>query len=447
MAQFILRGTNADKQNIWLRLRTDGKEIRIPLHRTIATSAWDSSKQRPRNGKDSELRKDLNRLENEIDGFIASCRKNGSDYDDADIRALVDQVMGRVVVKTKSGEKVPSGILPFCDYYLEKTASGELLSRKGTKAALLTLRGWGTFRGILERYLAAHQKKYGTPLKWNGITPEIGEEFILWAESEGYNAATINKQISRFRSLGNLARDRYNLHHNGTITASLQFTEAQPMKHAYLTETELTALYQMELDSVHGKYRDVFLIMALSGQRISDCASIRKEDIVTENGIKVWRFKQMKTNEPIEIALVGALGEIFQRYDYQPPRVCEQVLNRVIKDILEQLSESVPSLKESVKVTNKKSIGITSEAEKEAEISVPRWKAISCHSGRRSAITNMLDSGRYSREQIMALSGHRSMTTFELYLSKSRSELSKETADIQVKAAAEAAKAGKPFLF
>ena len=189
------------------------------------------------------------------------------------------------------------------------------------------------------------------------------------------------------------------------------------------------------------------MIMSLSGQRVGDCANIRKEDIVTENGIKVWRFKQAKTSEPIEIALVGALGEIFQRYDFQPPKVCEQVLNRTIKDILEQLSESVPSLKESVKVTNKKSIGTTSEAEKEAEISVPRWKAISCHSGRRSAITNMLDSGRYSREQIMAISGHKSMTTFELYLSKSRSELSKETADIQVKAAAEAAKAGRPFLF
>ena len=39
---------------------------------------------------------------------------------------------------------------------------------------------------------------------------------------------------------------------------------------------------------------------------------------------------------------------ICEKYGYNIPKANEQVLNRYIKDILEDLSESVPTLKEKV---------------------------------------------------------------------------------------------------
>ncbi len=453
MATFYLRSTRRNIANIWLRIRRDGTEYRLPIGRTINPSLWNSKLQRPQNGKNPQLRADLNDLDKKIEEFVES----NHDIDVADLRGIIAAVMGGSVKIKKvkkdgktENEKIPSSIVGFLGYYITKLESGEmLLSNKTRTAARRTVIGWGTFRGILERFLESYKDKHGCTLKWSGIDASMGQEFITWMAAEGYTSLTVSKTLSKFRSLANLARTRFKLHRNDTTDAALKFTESTEgqLKHAYLSEDELLALYQMELDEERARFRDVFLVMCLSGQRISDCCNISKEDIFTApDGTKIWRFKQQKTNQIVEVALVGMLGRIFDKYD-KMPTVRPIRENEAIKDIMKELSQSIPTLAEHITVTNRKRKGQRSEDGKEAEISVPRWQAISNHSGRRTLITNALDSGRYTMPQIMAMSGHKSISSFEAYISKSRSQLAKENANIQAQAAAEAAKQGKLFMF
>jgi len=96
------------------------------------------------------------------------------------------------------------------------------------------------------------------------------------------------------------------------------------------------------------------------------------------------------------------------------PKANEQVLNRYIKEILEDLSESVPTLKEKVptkltmkqKDANKKE-GKEPETDLNGNVILPRFKCVTSHTARRTGITNMYLSHKYDIVQMMHVSGHK----------------------------------------
>ena len=82
---------------------------------------------------------------------------------------------------------------------------------------------------------------------------------------------------------------------------------------------------------------------------------------------------------------------ICEKYGYNIPKANEQVLNRYIKDILKDLSEQLPSLKEKVptKLTMKQKEALRKE-KKEPEtdlngnVIVPRYECVTSHTARRT---------------------------------------------------------------
>ena len=47
-----------------------------------------------------------------------------------------------------------------------------------------------------------------------------------------------------------------------------------------------------------------------------------------------------------------------------------------------------------------------------------RWELITCHTSRRSQVTNMYDSGIFDVKDIMSVSGHTTLKNFERYLKR-----------------------------
>lgn len=105
-------------------------------------------------------------------------------------------------------------------------------------------------------------------------------------------------------------------------------------------------------------------------------------------------------------------------------------MNRYIKNILKDLSETVPMLKEKVptKLTMKQKEALKKEG-KEAEtglngnVIVPRYACVTSHTARRSGITNMYLSHRYTMLQMMHVSGHKTQKTFMEYIKLSSKEI------------------------
>lgn len=118
------------------------------------------------------------------------------------------------------------------------------------------------------------------------------------------------------------------------------------------------------------------------------------------------------------------------------PKANEQVLNRYIKNILKDLSETVPSLKEKVptKLTMKQKETmrrdkIEPETDLYGNVIVPRYDCVTSHTARRTGITNMYLSHKYTILQMMHVSGHKTQKTFMDYIKLSSEEIADETAE------------------
>ena len=119
-----------------------------------------------------------------------------------------------------------------------------------------------------------------------------------------------------------------------------------------------------------------------------------------------------------------SLIAICEKYGYNIPKANEQVLNRYIKDILEDLSESVPTLKEKVptNLTMKQKDALKKEGkEPETDLSgnvlLPCFKCVTSHTARRTGITNMYLSHKYDIVRMMHVSGHKTQKTVMDYIS------------------------------
>ena len=105
-------------------------------------------------------------------------------------------------------------------------------------------------------------------------------------------------------------------------------------------------LYEMPLEGLKDKVRDVFLVGCYTCQRFSDYARLEKENFTkTAKGTKVVRIVQEKTGNDVVIPILNDnLLHIAEKYGYDIPKVNDVILNRYIKQILKELSSTVPSL-------------------------------------------------------------------------------------------------------
>ena len=142
-----------------------------------------------------------------------------------------------------------------------------------------------------------------------------------------------------------------------------------------------------------------------------------------EKGNKVIRIVQQKTKGLVVIPIINEeLDLLLKKYDYTVPDICEQVINRYIKDICKELSKKVPSLAVKMRTLltkterdGMKSGKMTFEFGSEGYPIKPRYELISFLTARRTAITNIYLSGKFYTRQIMSVSGHKRGNFLEIH--------------------------------
>ena len=127
------------------------------------------------------------------------------------------------------------------------------------------------------------------------------------------------------------------------------------------------------------------------------------------------------------------LQAICEKYNYNLPSVVDVILNRYIKEILKELSQTVPSLAVKVRtkltMKQKKQVDdgkITVERNSKGEVMMPRYNCVTTHTARRSGITNMYLTHKYTILQMMHVSGHKTQKTFMDYIKLSSDEIADE---------------------
>lgn len=293
------------------------------------------------------------------------------------------------------------------------------------------------FKRIMLNYLDMH------PFDWADINKPIVDNFIAYLEDYGYCKSTIERYMGAFHAFV-LYAEQQGWHTNTRAKGFIKYAPARDdeMKSKiYLSKEEIQAIYDMKLTGFDEEVRDVFLIGCYTGLRYSDLSRITESCVgETVSGTPVIRIVQKKTKSPVIIPILDDnLIVLLKKYDYNVPKINDVSLNRNIKNTLEVLSHTVPTLAKKERTI----LTLTERRmEKEArakgyepfeydEEGFPvkeRWEMVSLHTARRTFITNVYLSGKFSVEFMMKLSGHKKYDTFKKYVRLSLDEYADDIA-------------------
>ena len=345
-----------------------------------------------------------------------------------------DQLIKDEELEREVQERKRKDVKSFVKNYVDGIVRGEILNMKGKHYSNNSVKSWKQFRRL---FLDCYKNMDFT---WDELTQPIIHQFLNYLERKGYMGETKNRHIGVFSTLITIA-EKQKLHTNGIARKWLSapiVNDDEKRALIYLTKEELKGLYDMSLSGLKEQVRDVFLIACFTALRYSDFRKIKKGCIgFTEKGTKVIRIVQQKTKGQVVIPIINdELETLLKKYDYTVPDVCGQIINRYIKEICKDLSETLPSLGVKLRtlLTKTERDGISSgklvfEFDKEGFPVKPRYELISCHTARRTAITNMYLSGKFSTRQIMSVSGHKKETTFLKYIRLSLDEKADDVAE------------------
>ena len=330
-------------------------------------------------------------------------------------------------IKEQEEEARKADVILFLENFLEGIKNGRI-KNKAENYTPNTCKVWSNFLGILKRFIQI------SPFTWKDINKALADRFVSFMEKNGYMVTSINKYIICFKAMIQNAMDQ-ELHNNLIALRAFskkKIQETDKAKEIYLTKAELQALYEMPLEGLKDKVRDVFLVGCYTCQRFSDYARLEKENFTTTaKGTKVVRIVQEKTGNDVVIPILNDnLLHIAEKYGYDIPKVNDVILNRYIKQILKELSSTVPSLarKErtllTMKEREKEKQGLVSfERDNKGNVIKPRYELVSSHTARRSGITNLYLSGNFDTYQMMSISGHKDEKTFYEYIKLSSDEV------------------------
>lgn len=434
---------------LYTKLMVDGKGRWICLMINVDIKEWEEAAQTERKLSNYLIKKGINKKMAFLEDAIKDMKRHHRFTKENLEKSIKDIVLAdkREALKRaeelgkEAEERKKHNVRNFVVEHIRKIESGEVRTAKKEKYAKESIKNWQQFRRV---FLDFYRLK---PFGWDDINESLADRYISYLESIGYMKYTLDKHISLFKTIVSVA-ERQGLHSNhlaGSYLKSPQIREEDKAKEIYLTKDELSALYDVPLSGFEEQVRDVFLIGCFTALRYSDYSRIKKENIgFTNSGTKVIRIKQEKTDGTVVIPILDErLEALLKKYDYNVPEVLDQSLNRTIKEICKRLSETVPSLgKKERTVLNLKERRAEVEARKKGvELFEydgqgypirPRWELVASHTARRSCITNMYLSKKFSVQQMMSVSGHKTETMFYKYVKLSLDEYADSVASAAV---------------
>lgn len=440
--KFLLRTEReTGTATIYTRFRAKGSDFTIATGLKIAIKDWDDDKGAPKGGRVSDIERVT-----DIRTKLTSISNALSQYENIpDVRPSLQgtkrriyEALGRVTRNTKKrrAKQTPS---EYIAQLIDDMENGvKVTGTRKTQYQASTVRAWRVFSTVFNNFLEYYESREGDPLGWGDIDGSVGELFLGFCNLQGFMRKTTNKYIKSFKALIRYAA-RDGLHNNlkcldeiGTICEDPGTTQTE----IYLEEHEIQALYEMPLEPGEKRdVRDLFLVGCYTGQRFSDYSRIARDNFTTvtdKDGsqIPILKLVQKKTNKEIKMPIVNDnLIEIMERHNYKLPNISDVVVNRYIKEICKELSNTVTSLKEPIEtaITKKETVAekngtMTFERNERGKVMRPKYELVRTHTARRSLITNLAKETNLSYSDIMTISGHSTERLVRLYVKTNKEE-------------------------
>ena len=446
MLGLTIRTTKTEgKSSLYTRVRIEGKSIWIDLRLLVDIQEWKkvSSSERKRTNYLDRL--NYSKKLSEIEYGMKELRSHHSLTRDS-LNTIIENVVlsevrEQLVKKEELKKKVEAcsrqDVKTFVKKYVEDIVAGRVLNTKGKIYSKNSINSWKQF---LNRFMECYRYKSFT---WEEMDQSLMHSFINYLDKMGYMGETKNRHIGVFKTIISVA-ELQGLHNNGKVKKWLcapTITDEDRKATIYLSKEELNALFALPLSGKYEKARDLFLIGCYTALRYSDFSKIEEFCIGrTEKGTQVIRISQKKVTKKVVIPILNEeLIYLLKKYNGKVPVLSEQKLNTYIKEICMRLSETVPSFAKIVRTLLTKTEReleekgkVVFERDNEGHVIKPRWMLAVSHSARRTAITNMYLSGKFSIAQMMSVSGHSTERSFRRYVKLSLDELADDVAESAV---------------
>ncbi len=312
----------------------------------------------------------------------------------------------------------------FIDRFEKEVENGTRQTDRGTNYAFATIK---SIKQALNQF-RYFQKETKTEYDFDDINMSFYYKFTSYLKNKNYSVNSIGKCIKELKAVMYIAEIEGYHSNNAWKDKKFKGTRIE-IDSIYLTREELDKMMAVDLskyDIGHTQARDIFMVGVWTAQRVSDYNNIRKEDFstLTKNVMreeddpehpgekKAWiekqevtylNVRQKKTGAKVAIPCNSQLKAILEKYDYQLPRLEDQVINRYIKEVARDAG-----LTDLVEIE-------TTKGGTPKKVKIEKYKLIHTHTARRTGATLMYLAG-VDVYDIMKVTGHTSPAMLKKYI-------------------------------
>ncbi len=398
-ASYYLKDSKNEKSKVETLIFLDfsyyRKRLRMSTKLSIAPCNWDSKAKLPKKSfmKYMELKEELSQCEKEAIESLNFYLEQGTIPEP---RTLKARILGKTNLKHEAE------ILDFKERYIE------FIEEKGIEVKELTLKKYRTLLLLIKEY----EVKLTSSVRFDTIDSTFEKKFKHFlTTTRKQKTDTVSKYLECLKVYMEWALNKG--YHKLIAFKGFKTPKTKPDV-IYLTYNELTKLIDLNLQDNQrlAKVRDMFCFQCLTGQRFSDLARLRWNELIKNtSGQKEWHLFQQKGNKPkkLEILLVPDALSILNRYsnDSMNSLVFEEISNQKFNVYLKELGK-LAGINDNV--VDRRYCG------KEAVIrSGPKYQFMTSHTARRTYVTISHQRGMDTKS-IMNVTGHEDARTMHRYL-------------------------------
>lgn len=350
--RFYLKDKKAERSPILMRYLYQRKRLKFFPGITIAVEDWDDSRGRVRRSARNyiQINAILNKLEIESERIVLEYMLSGHIIDPRELKNELIRIISGKDKKALTAHDFIS------DEILKRKQSPQFQER--------TIQKYKTLLKKVEQYDRKKQIR------------EVSVDWVLYfiahMSASGLSRNTISKYVKTLKVFLNIAAEKGLISEKVATSKRISITE-QTTKKRFLTIEELERIRQVDLSEPLDNVRNLFLLLAYTGQRFSDIDALLKCDTVRAEGREYFKIQQQKTGHVIHIPAHRVSKEMLSKDLHI---ITNQYMNRAVKEV-------------------SRLAGIESPDE------------VSTHTARRSAASNMYLMGISSR-LICSITGHKS---------------------------------------
>ncbi|MBS1636179.1 MAG: site-specific integrase [Bacteroidetes bacterium] len=367
-----------------------GKRVRLSTKMRVNPSDWNEKREEFRGIGNEVANKNarLKQIERKAEEIFNSLQAAGIPLEP---KTLTEEIHKALFPEKYIKPAQKDNLLSFVEWYI---ATNPNKIKKGTMKTYMQF-------VPLFKELALNEGKLFLEFDSVDLDWETTFTSFLFDKSHGRN--TVGRHIKNIKALMSLA-NRRGLHMNMKFKDFKKISE--DAFSIYLTEEEITAIYNTSMPSELEGVRDVFVFSCLTGLRFSDVMALQKHNWYGD----FICIETIKTEDPLKIPLRKTAKAILEKYDGNIPKFYNAKYNKLIKEI----ASLIPSL--DVNVTFK-----VSKGNKKTEIVKKKYLLVQSHTARRSFATNEYARGTKTAI-IMAITGHKTEKDFWKYIRKDQQE-------------------------